>query len=60
MGPPLYEKMRPKTLDDITGQEHLTGINGISDASDCVGQSSVITFVRSTRLCKNHDCKDVR
>ena len=28
MAPPLYEKMRPKTLDEIAGQEHLTGIDG--------------------------------
>jgi putative ATPase len=28
MAPPLYEKLRPKTLDEITGQEHLTGIDG--------------------------------
>jgi putative ATPase len=28
MGPPLYEKLRPKTLNEITGQEHLTGVNG--------------------------------
>lgn len=25
---PLAEKMRPKTLDDVVGQEHLTGDNG--------------------------------
>ncbi len=28
MAPPLYEKLRPKTLDEIRGQEHLTGIDG--------------------------------
>ena len=25
---PLAEKLRPKTLDDVLGQEHLTGKNG--------------------------------
>lgn len=25
---PLAEKLRPKTLDEVLGQEHLTGING--------------------------------
>ena len=25
---PLAEKMRPKSLDEVIGQEHLTGING--------------------------------
>ena len=26
---PLAERMRPKTLDDVVGQEHLVGKNGI-------------------------------
>jgi putative ATPase len=25
---PLAEKLRPKTLDDVLGQEHLTGEKG--------------------------------
>jgi putative ATPase len=27
--PPLAERMRPSTLDDLIGQEHLVGVNGI-------------------------------
>ena len=27
--PPLAERMRPKKLDDLIGQEHLTGPSGV-------------------------------
>lgn len=29
LSPPLAEKMRPKTLDQVIGQEHLSGVDGI-------------------------------
>mgnify|MGYP001265753560 CR=1 FL=1 len=27
--PPLAERLRPKSFDDLTEQEHLIGVNGV-------------------------------
>jgi replication-associated recombination protein RarA len=54
---PLAERMRPARLEDLIGQEHLVGSNGIISKAIETGNVPIYDFVGATRGGENNHCQ---